>query len=578
MNCVEGICFFENKKNIPTEVDNYRYRNVFTTQEGKYVGILLHASSISESRLKDLWKQRHRVVVKADDKEFEQVDNFKCHSLIEDEQYLVVGCIDWTEVFQQTYTNIEITVTMGYREIVFVSKKLITVLPKRMSNNELCPLDMYLTAQGSINLEDDVEDEDCQYGFDQDENREAHVWLVCRNNFCDYVNDNLLAEVEFKVFHETLGLVDRSLVYGVDITYNKVLFRGDFSIGNWPEGGYKIKAFLWGTQIAESVCVIGRSLYGKYPFTDLITPKKPSIIKKEKPVVGSLNAIEKINSMIGLECVKKNILQNLNYNKFITARKIANLRVDNRLIHICMTGNPGTGKTTVARLLAEAYAQIGIVSNDNFIEANRASLIGQYIGETEKNVKEMLRLARGGCLFIDEAYSLITDSRDSRDYGKKVIDTLMTELSDPSNDTLIIIAGYEKEMNRFLQTNPGLQSRFPVRLHFPDYTVAELLDMVSAYFADHQYQATEMVMARIEHILRQVCKRKDFGNGRFIHVLIENHILPRMATRLAQKLNAGDFEIQDLQTIIPEDVPDQEEVIPMLGQPQQQERRAIGFR
>lgn len=579
MNYIEGICFFEDKKKIPTDLDKYRHRNVFTTNEGKYVGVLIHASSHPECKVMEWWRQCHQVVVNVGDKKFEQVDNFKCHHSAEDDRYIVVGMIDWTEIFQEGYTNISITITMGRRQILFVSEKLITVLPKRLANNEIVPIEMYLTDKVSINLEDDMEDRHCQYGFDLDENYEAHVWLICRNNFNEIVNENLLAEVEFICNSETQGVIERDLAYGVDISYNKILFRGDFSISTWPEGTYKVKAFLWGIQIAETVCIIGRSLHGKYPFTNLITKEKLSVLKKEKPVKDGLNAIEKINSMIGMAHVKKNVIQNLNYNKFITARRSANLRVENRLIHIAMTGNPGTGKTTIARLIAEAYAEIGIISNDNFIEANRASLIGQYIGETEKNVKEMLRLARGGCLFIDEAYSLVTDTHESRDYGKRVIDTLMTELSDPNNDTLIIIAGYEKEMNRFLQTNPGLESRFPVRLHFADYTVSELLQMVAAYLSDHQYQTTDdRVMEKIENILRQVCKRKDFGNGRFIHTLVENHILPNMATRLSNKLDAGNLDVQDLQTIMPEDVPDLEEINSMLGKPQQQERRTIGFR
>lgn len=581
MNYIEGICFFGNKKNIPTDLEKYRHRTVFTTQEGKYIGILIHASSHSD-KMMDLWKQCHRIVVYVDGKEFEQTDDFKCHRSAEENVYIVVGCIDWNEIFQESYANISITITMGRREVVFISEKLITVLPLRMANNEIVPMDMYLTDKECISLEAEMVDRYSLYGFDQDESFKAHVWLVCRNNFNETVNDNLLAEVEFKCCHETHGLIDRELVYGIDIPGNRILFKGGFSIGTWPEGTYKIKAYLWGTQIAETVCVIGsRSMHGKYPFTNLITKEKLSVVKKKKSVKkgDGLSAIEKINSMIGMDHVKKNVIQNLNYNKFVTARKKANLQVDNRLIHICMTGNPGTGKTTIARLIAEAYFEIGILNNDNFIEANRASLIGQYIGETEKNVKETLRLANGGCLFIDEAYSLVTDARDSRDYGKKVIDTLMTELSDPNNDTLIIIAGYEKEMNKFLQTNPGLSSRFPVRLNFPDYTVSELLKMVTAYFNDHQYLATNQeVMERIEKILHQACKRKDFGNGRFIHTLVENHILPHIANRLAQKLDAGDFEEKDLQTVLPEDIPNWEEVVPMLGQTQQQERRAIGFR
>ena len=143
-------------------------------------------------------------------------------------------------------------------------------------------MDMYLTDKECISLEAEMVDKYSLYGFDQDESFKAHVWLVCRNNFNETVNDNLLAEVEFKCCHETHGLIDRELVYGIDIPGNRILFKGGFSIGTWPEGTYKIKAYLWGTQIAETVCVIGsRSMHGKYPFTNLITKEKLSVVKKK---------------------------------------------------------------------------------------------------------------------------------------------------------------------------------------------------------------------------------------------------------------------------------------------------------
>ena len=154
----------------------------------------------------------------------------------------------------------------------------------------------------------------------------------------------------------------------------------------------------------------------------------------------------------------------------------------------------------------------------------------------------------------------------------------MTFLSEEDNSTLVILAGYPTEMNKMLKSNPGLRSRFPIHLHFDNYTVAELVDIATGYFEEHRYNANSQVMERMTEILRIAVKYKNFGNGRFVKVLIDNYIIPNMATRLSEKLDGQILDVEELMNVKPEDVPDIEQIMPLLGNEEKPRKRAIGFR
>ena len=177
----------------------------------------------------------------------------------------------------------------------------------------------------------------------------------------------------------------------------------------------------------------------------------------------------------------------------------------------------------------------------------------------------MLDLAKGGVLFIDEAYSLGADNEDGRDFGQRVLDTLMPVLSEPDSDTLVILAGYDKEMERLMRINPGLASRFPVRLQFPDYTPDELMQIASLFFRKNKYNLAEGVQERMMEVFRQVVLLKDFGNGRFVRTFIQNGILPQMGQRLMGQIDNGEYEESQLSEIVESDVPDADSVLSIMG-------------
>jgi len=285
------------------------------------------------------------------------------------------------------------------------------------------------------------------------------------------------------------------------------------------------------------------------------------------------DSIKELNEMVGLDDVKKSITTMANQSRFFIERKKAGLRTSNVAAqHAIFTGNPGTGKTTVARMLGKIYHSIGLLTKGDVICADRTRLVGRYIGETEENMKAVLEEARGNVLFIDEAYNLYEGTADRKDYGAKVIDSLLTILSQPSPDMVIIFAGYEKEMDAMLNSNPGLMGRFPYKYRFNDYDADQLMEIALHLLAKDDYilndEAQAVLRQKIGDTLSQ--RTKNFGNARWVEQFIRNGIIPAMANRVTLDV------VKDYQHILPSDVeegykkfnPRMTELVP---------RRQVGF-
>ena len=198
-------------------------------------------------------------------------------------------------------------------------------------------------------------------------------------------------------------------------------------------------------------------------------------------------------------------------------------------------GNPGTGKTTVAKLVGQIYHNMGLLSKGHTVETNRAKLVGEYIGMTEKTTLEVIEQARGGVLFIDEAYTLMPNREsDSKDFGKEVVNTLLTVLSEPDPDIIIIMAGYEDKMNNMLRTNPGLKDRFPLNFTFENYNEDELMEIACNLLEKDNYKLTEAARARLYLLMKKAVANRDehFGNGRWVHNLINQGVIKSMAKRV----------------------------------------------
>lgn len=300
--------------------------------------------------------------------------------------------------------------------------------------------------------------------------------------------------------------------------------------GSWYEGEYIIEVVLL-EQLLGTV-------YIKFAAEDETDPEAGKfylpgqsipLLKTEKTdeqaqELTEAEIMKEINEMIGLATIKEDINDMYDYLKFVKLRKEKGFDDSEKLnLHAVFTGNPGTGKTKVALMLGKIYKNLGILSKGHVHEVDRTDLIGEFIGQTGPKVKDAIKKARGGILFIDEAYALARKGDTEKDYGKEVIEILIKELSDGPGDLAVIVAGYPEEMEFFIESNPGLKSRFTRNFHFPDYSPTELLQ-IGNYHAeqidvDLDKDAEGLLYTRLVEAYRD--RDRTFGNARYVNSIID---------------------------------------------------------
>lgn len=263
----------------------------------------------------------------------------------------------------------------------------------------------------------------------------------------------------------------------------------------------------------------------------------------DKDYLAKVNQLlREFDQLVGLEHIKNLIKEIVAYIEIQKHRSKAGLAVEAMSLHMLFKGSPGTGKTTVARLIGEIYKELGVLSKGHLVEVDRADLVGEYIGHTAQKTKEQLKRAMGGILFIDEAYSLARGGE--KDFGIEATDVLVKIMEDQRQDLIVILAGYTKEMEEFVDSNPGLKSRFPIQLDFPNYSVLELLDIAKIMINKREYVFTDKAWVELEGIIRKAILQGQIaaGNGRFVRNLLEKAIR-RQALRLVTKpwLTKGDL-------------------------------------
>ena len=264
-----------------------------------------------------------------------------------------------------------------------------------------------------------------------------------------------------------------------------------------------------------------------------------------------------LQEMVGLKKQKELVQQIVSSFAVQKRRSELDLDAQRPSMHMCFTGNPGSAKTTVARLLADILSKENILATGHFVECGRADLVGRYVGWTAVQVKEKFRAARGGILFIDEAYSLVDDRSGS--YGDEAINTIVQEMENHREDVIVIFAGYPKKMEKFLANNEGLRSRIAFHMDFPDYTPDELAEILRLMAKRSGCTLTEEILAHCRTKFAAVCRQEDFGNGRFVRNVFEQALM-RQAQRLCAlhegqpltkeellQLTAADFDVAALQ-------------------------------
>ncbi|MBR4039878.1 MAG: AAA family ATPase [Clostridia bacterium] len=255
--------------------------------------------------------------------------------------------------------------------------------------------------------------------------------------------------------------------------------------------------------------------------------------KEDEPEKTADELLAELDSLIGLDGVKREVHSLINLIKVRKMREQHGLKVMDMSFHMVFTGNPGTGKTTVARLVAKIYKQLGFLSQGQLIETDRSGLVAGYVGQTAGKVTEVVKSALGGILFIDEAYALARKGMDN-DFGREAIDTLVKLMEDNRDDLVVIVAGYTDEMHDFLTSNPGLISRFNKYIDFPDYTDDELMAILAMNAKKQGYAVSDGANEAIRAMLAQmsVSDRLDFGNARGMRNTLEK-LVQEQANRLA---------------------------------------------
>ena len=287
---------------------------------------------------------------------------------------------------------------------------------------------------------------------------------------------------------------------------------------------------------------------GKAPEKKSGGPEQPSETPEPLPKEDMKDLLAELDGYIGLQTVKEEVHNLINMASVYQLRRQHDLPTTDMSLHLVFTGNPGTGKTMMARMMARIYRSLDILSRGQLVEVDRSGLVAGYVGQTAIKTQKVIEKAMGGVLFIDEAYAL--NGRSENDFGQEAIDTILKAMEDHRDDLVVIVAGYTDLMDRFIHSNPGLESRFNRFLLFDDYTTDEMVDIFRMQCKKGCYQLTEEARPLIRDYIAEESADDSFGNARGVRNLFE-HVLVAQNNRLA---TMEKITLEDLMTITADDV------------------------
>ncbi len=289
------------------------------------------------------------------------------------------------------------------------------------------------------------------------------------------------------------------------------------------------------------------------PSDKLSSPPKPTHLTAETSETRLNELLAELNKLIGLGRVKQEIYQLIQFVRVQQLRKTKGFKTEPISMHSVFYGNPGTGKTTVARIYGQMLNALGLLSKGHLVETDRTGLIAGYVGQTELKTDEKIKEALGGILFIDEAYSLFKGDGSGWDYGQEAISVLIKRMEDYRDDFVVIVAGYDQPMEEFLRSNEGLKSRFSTYVHFDDYSSDELVNIFKLFCSEGQYEPTQQAINLVQQYFDVKRENRDetFGNGRVARNLYQ-YAVRNQSVRISETLNAPSGA--DICAILPEDI------------------------
>jgi AAA+ superfamily predicted ATPase len=396
-------------------------------------------------------------------------------------------------------------------------------------NLVLCTAKLYERFNGTVVLRIDA-----PIG-EYDESDDLHRWLATRTGWMPFVLSRAerVGPTRFKVFATHSFLADEVTESEIE----QVLGSIDHVAQKWQESLEEASA---SSDDDDDESALDQPISSRRrDASDSDRFSSPAAIRVTTPEADGTDAVlAELDSLIGLVPVKRLVRQLTAMQQVAQLRNQAGMRAVTPSPHLVFTGNPGTGKTTVARLVGRLYKELGLLSSGHVVEVDRSGLVAGYVGQTALKTREVLETAKGGVLFIDEAYTLNSDHRN--DYGSEAIETILAYMENNRGEIAIVVAGYPRQMGEFLQQNPGLASRFDHTLQFPDFDDLELLAVLEGLVAEHDYQLTPDSRAEAARLIAGWSRHEAFGNAREVRRLFNAAVAQHAAAMVRDAVTSGD--------------------------------------
>jgi len=429
--------------------------------------------------------------------------------------------------------------------------------PITPENNPFLELDSIKLYEGQY---DDVAEEDRSYyrKFSSEETRYIYADIIFENK---NLKSDWQCEIYTKFYNQARELkgqiVRLQLVRKEDDKVRITAGWGSNVKGSWRRGNYTVEVIFMDQLLAVLPFEVGEEFEEGLGTVQVPIPGNPGLFLSGEDQTTSFDELmEKLDKLIGLAHIKKQVRDHARYIQFLKLRKQKGFKEKDSInLHSVFIGNPGTGKTTVAKMMGKLYKRMGLLSKGHVYEVDRVDLVGEYIGQTAPKVKETIEKARGGVLFIDEAYALARVNDDTKDFGREVIEILVKEMSNGKGDLAVIVAGYPKEMKYFLDSNPGLKSRFKQFFKFDDYLPQELQEIARYAAAEKEVVLSEEAGELIDKIIVDAYRDRDrsFGNARFVYDILDKAKV-NLGLRIMKEKEETEPDREKLETILASDV------------------------